>query len=151
MRYTLLPIRSVRLDFWKFTPFTFFLFFFAASVGFAMDVTLQWDANIEPDRDGYRIYYDTASGAPYGGAGATEGDSPIDVKIAEVEAGDTARYTLTGLDEDEIYYFTLTAYNTRGRESGYSVEVSTSGDVSANSASASGGGGCFISTAFFDK
>ena len=34
---------------------------------YAMDVTLQWDANTEPDLAGYKIYYDTDSGHPYEG------------------------------------------------------------------------------------
>lgn len=151
MKYNFMSIRSVRLAHWKNGILALAIFIFLPSAGIAMDVTLSWDANIEPDREGYRIYYDTVSGAPYEGGAATEGDSPIDVKIAAVETGDTARFTLTGLSEDEIYYFTLTAYNTRGAESGYSVEVSTAGDVNANSASASGGGGCFILTAISDK
>ena len=112
-----------------------------------MDVTLQWDANIEPNRAGYRIYYDTDSGPPYEGTGATGGDSPIDVKIADVEAGDTARYTVTGLNDDETYFFAVTAYNTSGNESGYSNEVSTGNDIGTGNESAnSGGSGCFIST-----
>jgi len=109
-----------------------------------MDVTLQWDANTEPNRAGYRIYYDTNSGPPYEGMGATGGDSPIDVKIADVEAGNTARYTVTGLMEDETYFFTVTAYNTSGNESGYSNEVSTGSGTGNESPNSGGGSGCFI-------
>ena len=113
-----------------------------------MDVTLQWDANTESNRAGYRIYYDTDSGPPYGGMEAAEGDSPIDVKIADVEAGDTAQYTLTGLNDDETYFFAVTAYNTSGSESGYSNEVSTGSDIGNGNGSAKSGGGsgCFTST-----
>lgn len=109
-----------------------------------MDVALQWDANTEPDRSGYRIYYDTESGSPYGGKDAAEGDSPINVEITDVEAGNTARYTMTDMNEDETYFFTVTAYNTSGNESEYSNEVSTGSDISTGNSN-SGGSGCFIS------
>jgi len=112
-----------------------------------MDVTLQWDANTEPDRAGYRIYYDIDTGPPYDGAVTAEDSSPIDVKIADVEAGDTVQYTLTGLEDGETYFFTVTAYNTSGSESGYSNKVSTGNDISTGNESAnSGGSGCFLST-----
>ena len=116
-----------------------------------MDVTLQWDANIEPDRAGYRIYYDTDAGPPYEGTGAAESDSPIDEKITDVEIGDTASYTVMGLSDDETHFFAVTAYNTGGNESGYSNEVSTGNDIStgvegASSASSGGGSGCFITS-----
>ena len=109
-----------------------------------MDVILQWDANTEPDRAGYRIYYDTESGSPYEGKDAAEGDSPINVEITDVEAGNTARYTMTDMNEDETYFFTVTAYNTSGNESEYSNEVSTGSDISTGNSN-SGGSGCFIS------
>ena len=86
---------------------------------YAMDITLAWDANIEPDIAGYKVYYEADSpGDPYEGTGATEGDSPIDV-------GNVASFTLTNLDDAHIYYLTVTAYNTSNLESDYSNEVST--------------------------
>ena len=134
-----------------FRRFNFFAIAFSLCVltpGFAMDVTLRWDANTETDRAGYRIYYDTASGPPYEGIGAAEGASFIDVKITDVESGGTAQYEVTGLDDDEVYFFALTAYNTRGGESGYSNEVSTGDGTGTGNEGASdgGGGGCFILT-----
>ena len=143
-------MRSIHYGHLKILTFSLFLCVLAVSAGFAMDVTLQWDANRESDRAGYRIYYDTASGAPYEGRGAVEGNSPVDVKAALVEDGDTARFTLTGLSDEADYYFVLTAYNTRGMESGYSVEVTTAQGVNASSADGDGGGGCFIRTAILD-
>jgi len=56
-----------------------------------MDVTLQLDANTEQNRAGYKIYYDIDSGPPYNGSGAVGGNSPIDVKISDVEIGATAK------------------------------------------------------------
>ena len=79
---------------------------------YAMEVTLQWYANTEPDLDGYKVYYKTgSSGPPYNG--------PIVV-------GNTTTYELTGLDNNEVYFFVVIAYDTEGLESDYSNEVSTS-------------------------
>jgi len=44
--------------------------------GYAIDATLQWSANTEPDLSGYKIYYKTGYPGPvYDGTGATEGVS----------------------------------------------------------------------------
>ncbi len=83
----------------------------------AMDITLAWDANTEPNLAGYKVYYDTdGSGAPYSGAGAAEGDSPIDV-------GNVTEFTLSDLVDGEVHFFAVTAYNNEDLESGYSNEV----------------------------
>jgi len=71
----------------KFDFLAFVLLLNVTSPCLAMDVTLEWDANTEIDRAGYRIYYDTDAGPLYEGIGAEEGGSPIDVKIADVEVG----------------------------------------------------------------
>jgi len=139
--------RLAHSSYWqiKFLPIIILACF--TTTGYTMDVTLEWDANIEPDRDGYRIYFDTNSGHPYEGTRTAESNSPIDVKMADVEIGDTASYTVTGLNDDEIYFFAVTAYSTRGNESGYSNEVSTGNDISIDNENVnSGGSGCFIST-----
>ena len=95
---------------------------------YALDITLQWDANTEADLAGYKIYYKTeTSGPSYNGTGAVEGSSPIDV-------GDTTEITLHGLDEDVTYFFAVTAYNTTQLESGFSNEVDALG-VSLDSGS----------------
>ena len=100
---------------------TFFFSFAAAT--YALDVTLEWDANTEPDLAGYSVYYKTgSSGPPYNGTGATEGNSPIDV-------GNVTQFTLTGLPDGVTYLFVVTAYNTGDVESAYSNEVSTSEGV----------------------
>lgn len=83
----------------------------------ALDVTLQWDANIESDLEGYLIYYDSdASGEPYDGSGAVEGVSPIDV-------GNVTEFTVHGLPDGQVFYFSVTAYDNEELESGYSNEV----------------------------
>jgi len=66
---------------------------------------------------GYKVYYDTdASGPPYHGTGAVEGNSPIDV-------GNATHFTLSGLGGR--IYIAVTAYDTQGRESWYSNEANS--------------------------
>ena len=89
-------------------------------------IDLNWSGNPESDLAGYKVYYDTDSGFPYNGTGATEGDSPIDV-------GNVNSFALTGLSPGTSYYIAITAYDadadgtddqTDGNESWYSDEVS---------------------------
>ncbi|MDR2877590.1 MAG: fibronectin type III domain-containing protein [Chromatiales bacterium] len=51
---------------------------------------LRWSPNLWYLTGGYRLYYDTEAGAPYGGTGIDQGNSPIDV-------GDVSSITLSGL------------------------------------------------------
>lgn len=55
-----------------------------ASLGYAMDVTLGWDANSETDLAGYKIYYGTTAGGPYNGSGSSEGASPIVIPLGSL-------------------------------------------------------------------
>ena len=93
---------------------------FFASFAFAdFSVTLEWDPS--PSQiAGTKVYYKAGSsgGAPYDGTGILEGDSPIDV-------GNVTTVTLSGFSEKEDYYFTVTAYDSFGRESEYSNEVAS--------------------------
>src|SRR6185503_12942912 len=59
-------------------------------------LTLNWTANPESDRVGYKVYYSTTAGPPYNGTGATQGASPIDV-------GNVTNFTLTGLAPGTYY------------------------------------------------
>jgi len=100
--------------------------FFPPSIyaAYTTDVTLAWSSNSEPDLSGYFIYYKTgSSGAPYNGTGAVEGNSPIQVPIANLDNPAYPEYTIHGLSDTETTYFVLTAYDTEGNESGYSNEV----------------------------
>ncbi len=71
-------------------------------------VVLTWDANTEADLAGYRVYYGTSS---------RNYTQVIDV-------GKVTSYTLNQLQENQPYFFAVTAYDTAGNESGYSNEVS---------------------------
>ena len=114
--------------FWKIILFCLGLFLYIVTPGYALDITLQWDANRESNLDGYNVYYDTDAGAPYDGTGAQEGNSPIDVPLAQDENSDPniVEFTLHNLP-DGTYYFAVTAYNNEvpPLESGYSNEVCT--------------------------
>lgn len=111
-----------------------FLWFLLWAVNsYALDVTLQWDANNEPDLAGYKIYYDTDSGHPYEGTGATGGNSPIVITLDQDENPDQAvvEQTVFGLPNDTNFFFAVTAYDDQGLESGYSNEVNTGDEIPA--------------------
>ncbi len=97
---------------------TGFIFLLGNNV-FAKDITLAWDANEEPDVVGYRVYYKIdSSSLPFDGTEAKEGVSPVDV-------GNTLSTTLSGLSENAIVYFAVTAYNSVGEESTFSNVVAS--------------------------
>jgi|SRR5215217_3606569 len=73
---------------------------------------LAWNANTESDIAGYKVYRSTASGT-YG--------SPV----ATIDKSQTS-YTAAGLLYGTTYFFVVTAYDTAGNESPFSVEVSKS-------------------------
>jgi purple acid phosphatase-like protein/fibronectin type III domain protein len=91
------------------------LFFVWNAPLFAVDVTLAWNPNSESDLAGYKLYYGTASHS-YG--------SPVIV-------GNKTTYTVSGLGA-KTYYFAVVAYNTSGKESGFSDEVSKDTSASAD-------------------
>ncbi len=85
----------------------------------AKDATFVWTANPETDNIvEYHLHYNVGENStpPYNGSGLNEGDSPITV-------GNVVEYTVTGLLEDDTYYFALTAHSI-DNFSGYSVIAS---------------------------
>jgi len=114
------PIMVRRLSQYRFNiiccTFSFILstlIFFPQSAIYAADVTLAWTANTEGDVDGYYIYYKTgASGAPYNGTGADQGNSPIKVILAELADSENPEFTIQGLSDTETSFFVATAYDT---------------------------------------
>ena len=87
-------------------------------------ITLEWDPVPHPDLAGYMVYYGTFSG---------DYDESVDV-------GNWTSVTIEGLEEDETYYFSVTAYSVNGGESEYSNEVCNNSAI-CDTASSSGGGG----------
>ncbi|MBN2298991.1 MAG: fibronectin type III domain-containing protein [Deltaproteobacteria bacterium] len=75
---------------------------------FASSLRISWNANIETDLDGYRIYYGHLSGSY---------EYVLDV-------GNTVCVDIDGVEEDTVYFFAVTAYDFAGNESIYSHEVS---------------------------
>lgn len=73
---------------------------------------LSWSASSSADTVGYRVYWGTRSGV-YEQA-----------KGAGVSVSGTTSYTVKGLSSGQTYYFTVTAYDASGNESGYAAEVS---------------------------
>ncbi len=74
--------------------------------------TLRWDPNPESDLASYRVYRSNTQGI-YG------------APVAVVPAG-TVTYQATGLQTGNTYWFTITAVDSQGNESGYSNEVQKS-------------------------
>jgi len=123
---------------WKVILLFPLLFFFALSQSFALDVTLRWDANTEPDLAGYKFYYDTDSGAPYN-------PNCLDYASAEysIDGGNTwnpiicpppiivgsgvTEIMFQDLADDKVHFFAVTAYDDKvpPLESGYSNEEAT--------------------------
>jgi len=75
----------------------------------ALDVTLMWGPNSEPDLAGYRVYL-------------RQHDETFDYDQPEWEGPETD-CTIQDLDEDTHYYFVVRAFDDAGNESGDSNEI----------------------------
>ena len=89
--------------------FVLLIFVLYSSGAHSAQVTLIWNPVTHPDIAGYKIYYGNTS---------RNYDNTIDV-------GNQTRYTITGLIDNEPYYFASTAYDIYRNESAYSNEVCT--------------------------
>lgn len=94
---------------------------FSAAFVSAREYSFSWGAN-DGLVEGYRFYYKEggAASAPFEGITANEGCSPIDI-------GNATSYTISGLDENETYHFTLTAYS-GNEESDFTQVITVSPD-----------------------
>ena len=121
-------------------PATLIIFFPSKTAAF--QIILAWDANTEPDLAGYVLYGKHGSPCP-----------PYDYidtyPIEDLADPLKPRCVVTDLEENRIYYFVMTAYDTDGNESDFSNIVSSRGEVAvcSRSNSSGDGGGCFITTA----
>lgn len=90
--------------------------FFLRDLSLMGKATLTWDAAGEQDIKGYRIYYGTEK---------RKGDCPKDGGYAKkVDVGNKTSYQLDNLKDSSTYYFSVTSYNTGGKESCFSEEMS---------------------------
>jgi hypothetical protein len=87
-----------------------------SSICLAKVVTLGWDANPEPDLEGYIIYRNVGSpGPPYKFSSILPEDDLSNPLVPEVK--------LTGLQENTEYFVAVTAYDKEGNESYFSDEI----------------------------
>ena len=111
----------------------------------AYEKTLAWDANDEPDLEGYKLYSRVGDPCPpYNYIDTYPEDELANPLLPMV--------MVNNLEDDTTYYFVVTAYDTEGYESDYSniigvingqwgnVNCSSTQDIS-NSAGGGGGGG----------
>jgi hypothetical protein len=122
-----------------FAVFWLFLLAFFPRICTAEGVTLAWDENAEPNVAGYRVYYRIGSSGSrvlsrYNGTDIENGNSPIDLPVYEDNNLDPrfVEMDLNGLDENQDYYFVVTAYSTEGLESAASNEASLVRAVTTN-------------------
>ena len=76
-------------------------------ISYSASLQLTWNANSEGDLAGYKVYY---------------GTSP-DSLGTTINVGKVTQYELTGLSAGQIYYVTVSAYDTSNNESGKSAMV----------------------------
>jgi hypothetical protein len=73
----------------------------------AEQVSLAWDPNTEPELDGYKLYYGTASGS----------------YSQVINVGQNTQVTVSNLSRGVTYFFAVTAFNLQGAESDFSNEI----------------------------
>lgn len=76
---------------------------------------LSWNPNTEADLAGYRIYYGTAP---------RNADCPPGGYAYNIDVRKATNYNVSNLKLGQTYYFSVTSYNTSGKESCFSGEMS---------------------------
>ena len=90
--------------------FVLCLLFAGVGVVYGESIKLVWDANVESDLAGYKIYSSATTGGPY-------------VLLQDVGNVTELPLDLTGKPDGEIFYV-ATAYDLKKNESGYSNQAS---------------------------
>lgn len=75
---------------------------------------LSWNASTESDVSGYRIYYGTSK---------RTGDCPQGGYAKKIDVGNKTSYKIENLKPNSIYYFSVTSYDSSGKESCFSEEI----------------------------
>ena len=76
------------------------LFLFFLSPSFAKNITIGWDANEEPDLEGYAVYRNSGSpGPPY--------NYSVDIPEEDLANPLYPMVTITGLQEEKKYYINI--------------------------------------------
>ena len=96
----------------------------------ARRVTLEWDANNEPDLIGYRVFCGESSGAY---------TISHDITGSDPDHPPPTTFEFTGLEEGKTYYFAAVAFNENG-QSDYSQEISHTIPVNPNDSDDDGDG-----------
>jgi hypothetical protein len=81
---------------------------------------LTWIKNKEIDISGYKVYYGDSS-LNYFGSGSNLGDSPVFVYGAD-GTDFTMSFAMEGLENEQVYFFSITAVDDSNQESGFSKE-----------------------------
>jgi hypothetical protein len=87
------------------TIFLAVLMFSANAV--SADITLVWGTKAHSNLAGYHVYYGTCSG----------------IYTSRVDVGKVNSIIISNLEEDQIYYFSVTAYDYKGVDGRFSEEV----------------------------
>lgn len=126
----------------KFILSLIFLSFCLATTVHAIEITLQWTPNNEPNLAGYRAFY-------------REEGQDYDYEHPYWESIDPV-CTIYDLDETKTYYFVVRAFDTNGLESANSNEVLLNEGIPVNqfptgniSSDGRNDVGCFIATAAY--
>lgn len=75
--------------------------------------SLSWNANTETNLAGYKVYY---------GAKPRDNNCPSGGYDNIIDVGNNTAQQLNNLTNNQTYYFSITSYNTSGKESCFSEE-----------------------------
>jgi hypothetical protein len=100
--------KHINYRFYRIVVLALALMLSIPAICIAADVTLVWDPNPKSKNvAGYKVYY---------------GYSKRNYKL-NLNVGNHTTHTISGLESGQIYYFAVTAYNSKGHESKFSEEI----------------------------